>query len=145
MRLRQAMLKRSEILCRIPQKGTMCLLDAVLRWDETSILCTAAAAAADHPLARDGSVPTVVAAEYAAQATAVHGALLDESDAPRAGMIVRLTGVTLVAERISAALGPLTVCAKLLSRTESGCLYEFSVGGERDKVATGRVTVAYTS
>lgn len=139
------MLPRSEISRRIPHKGTMCLLDAVVRWDETSILCTAAAATSDHPLAREEGVPTVIAAEYAAQATAVHGALLDQSDAPRPGLVVRLAGVTLIAERISAALGRLTVRAELLSRTESGCLYEFSVGGEFEEVATGKVTVAYTS
>jgi predicted hotdog family 3-hydroxylacyl-ACP dehydratase len=139
------MLTRTEISRRIPQKGTMCLLDAVLRWDPASIICTADSPTFAHPLARDGNVPTVVAAEYAAQATAMHGALLDGSDAPRAGMIVRLSGVTLSAKWISAEFGPLTVRADLLSRTESGCLYAFSVDGRSQNIAAGRITVAFTS
>jgi len=65
----------------VPHAGSMVLLDAVLHWDATHIVCSAAAPNAGHPLARDGAVRAVTAAEYAAQAVAVHGALLEHQAA----------------------------------------------------------------
>src|SRR5436853_7541423 len=76
------MLGRDEIQRRVPHAGAMCLLDMVTRCDASCIECEAAAPVGGHPLARDGGVPAVAAVEYAAQATAVHGALLDETGAP---------------------------------------------------------------
>ena len=68
-------LDRAAIARRVPHAGDMCLLDAVVRWDATAIECHAGVPRERHPLARDGVVPAVAAIEYAAQATAVHGAL----------------------------------------------------------------------
>jgi len=136
------MLNREQIQRRVPHAGSMCLLDAVTAWDATTIACDAAAPTARHPLVRDGGVPTVAAVEYAAQATAVHGSLLDEHDRPRDGMLAKLSEVELAPGHID---GALQVQAELLSRVASGCMYSFSVHDAKRCCARGRLLVAFQS
>ena len=135
------LLDRSQIERRIPHAGAMCLLDAVRRWDATTIACEAGAPTAAHPLARSGVVPAIAAVEYAAQAAAVHGALLDAADTPRSGRLAKLIEVELPVAALDA--GALTVHAELLSRVEAGCMYRFEVCDQRGGVARGRLLVAF--
>ena len=138
-------LDRAGIECRVPQRGTMCLLDAVLAWDATHNRCTAPAPGPAHPLARGETVPAVAAVEYAAQAAAVHGALLDPALAPRAGMLAKLGEVHLYAERIAADGGALQVRAERLAHADTGCLYSFEVACGQGPIASGRLMVAFTA
>ena len=143
------MMIRSQIQSRIPHAGTMCLLDSVRSWDATTIICEAEAPTAAHPLAhtagRQGvpAVAAVAAVEYAAQAAAVHGSLLDDTDSPRDGLLAKLTDVELRAAGLDEAGGPLTIRAQLLSRLASGCSYSFEVSDQRGCVARGRLLVAF--
>lgn len=136
-------LARADIERRVPHAGRMCLLDGVLHWDRQHIVCQAAAPGADHPLARDGRVSSVIAPEYAAQATAVHGALLDAQARPRAGVLAKLAQVELLQAEIPSDAGALQVRAELLSREASGCLYAFEVAAAGQPVAHGRLIVAF--
>jgi predicted hotdog family 3-hydroxylacyl-ACP dehydratase len=136
------MLNRADIERRVPHAGAMCLLDTVTQWDATSIVGQAAAPARDHPLARDGGVPAVAAVEYAAQATAVHGSLLDDAAAPRAGMLAKLSDVELAPGFIT---GALDIRAELLSRVATGCMYSFSVHDAEICRARGRLLVAFAA
>ena len=47
------MLGRTQIERLVPHAGAMCLLDAVMAWDSSSIDCTSARPTAQHPLARE--------------------------------------------------------------------------------------------
>lgn len=135
---------RARIEQLVPHAGAMCLLDAVTQWDAAQITCTSAApAAASHPLARDGTVPAIAATEYAAQATAVHGALLEGAGQPRAGMLAKLMDVELHSASFAPGEGPVTVNATLLSRLGSGCLYAFQVASPGRPIASGRLIVAF--
>lgn len=134
---------REAIVRMVPHAGSMCLLDAVTAWDAGHIDCSAAEPGLAHPLAREGCVPAVAACEYAAQATAVHGALLDDSHEPRAGMLAKLMDVRLHSPCFPAGDGVLAVRAELLSRTAAGCLYAFEVAGAGAMVASGRLMVAF--
>jgi len=136
------MLNRAEIECRVPHAGAMCLLDTVTHWDATSIAGEAAAPTHEHPLARGGGVPAVAAVEYAAQATALHGCLLDDMSTPRAGMLAKLNDVELAPGFIR---GALSVRAELLSRAASGCMYSFSVHDQETCRARGRLLVAFAA
>jgi predicted hotdog family 3-hydroxylacyl-ACP dehydratase len=63
----------------------MCLLDEVLGWDAAGIRCrTATHRAADHPLRAHGRLGSACGIEYAAQAMALHGALLAAAGATAA-------------------------------------------------------------
>lgn len=134
---------RARIEQLVPHAGAMCLLDAVTQWDDAQITCTSAAPAASHPLARDGMVPAIAAAEYAAQATAVHGALLEGAGQPRAGLLAKLMDVDLHHACFAPGAGPVTTDATLLSRSGGGCLYAFEVASPGLRIASGRLIVAF--
>ena len=75
------MLDRVAIAARIPHQGSMCLLDAVLAWDSGQIHCRASShRQPDNPLRAAARLGAACGIEYAAQAMAVHGALLAPSD-----------------------------------------------------------------
>lgn len=133
------LIDRSGIEARVPQAGAMCLLDSVTAWDATHIACEAAAASTAHPLSRDGGVPAVAAIEYAAQATAVHGALLEPDGGTRDGMLAKVSDVELAPGTLN---GPLAIRADLLSRVASGCMYAFTVHDAGGCRARGRLLVA---
>lgn len=137
------MADRARIEQLVPHAGSMCLLDGVVEWDAVHIVCRAPEPDAAHPLQREGSVPAIAAAEYAAQATAVHGALLDEASAPRAGVLAKLMEVQLHGASFPACGGAVTVRADLLGRVGGGCLYAFQVAGASQPIASGRLIVAF--
>ena len=137
------MLNRQQIQSRVPHADAMCLLDSVQHWDAASIDCRAAAPDAQHPLAGTQGVSAVVAVEYAAQAAAVHGALLDGTEMPRQGMLVTLRDVELSARLVDVAGRGLSVRAELLSRVPAACMYRFEVGNEQGCLARGQLMVAF--
>jgi predicted hotdog family 3-hydroxylacyl-ACP dehydratase len=78
-------LTRDGIAALIPHSGTMCLLDHLERWDTAQIVCTATNHRdADHPLRTRSGLLATCAIEYAAQAMALHGALIGQAGAPGA-------------------------------------------------------------
>jgi predicted hotdog family 3-hydroxylacyl-ACP dehydratase len=133
---------RAEIERLVPHAGAMCLLDAVTEWSASAIACTSALPGADHPLARNRRVPAIVATEYAAQATAVHGALLQASGQARGGMLATLVDVQLGAAAIPADGDALAIRAELLGRSPAGCMYRFEVGTGGTLIASGRLVIA---
>jgi predicted hotdog family 3-hydroxylacyl-ACP dehydratase len=141
-------LGRDAIAKRIPHHGTMCLLDAVKRWDEESIYCEASShLAADHPLRAHGRLGAACGIEYAAQAMAVHGALVAESAgtgaaaAPRAGYLAGVRGVTLHVDRLDTVAGPLKVEAQRITGDANTVLYSFAVHAEQQVLLSGRAIV----
>jgi predicted hotdog family 3-hydroxylacyl-ACP dehydratase len=138
-------LDRSRIEQLVPHAGAMCLLDGVTQWDAGSIACHAAAPAAGHALLRDGMLPAVAGCEYAAQAAAVHGALLDGAGKPKAGMLAKLMEVDLHRPCFAQDAGTLAVRAALVSRMDAGCLYEFEIAQAGQPVVSGRLIVAFGS
>lgn len=72
-----AVLDRAWIAAHIPHQGSMCLLDAVREWSGEAITCTASSHTDPaNPLRADGRLGAANGIEYAAQAMAIHGALL---------------------------------------------------------------------
>ena len=138
-------LSHADIERLLPHKGAMCFLDAVTDWDHDNICCSATAPGAGHPLMRNGRVSALVAVEYAAQATALHGALLDAATRPQAGMLATLRDVDLHGTWFPVNKKALTVHAKLLSRTDGGCAYSFKVASAHQPIASGCLLVAFQS
>jgi predicted hotdog family 3-hydroxylacyl-ACP dehydratase len=141
-------LGRDGIAQRIPHQGTMCLLDGVQAWDEESIRCEASShVAPDHPLRAQGRLGAACGIEYAAQAMAVHGALVAESAgagaaaAPRAGYLAGVRGVTLHVDRLDTVAGPLTVSAQRITGDANTVLYSFTVQAGAQALLSGRAIV----
>jgi predicted hotdog family 3-hydroxylacyl-ACP dehydratase len=136
-------LDHAAIAARIPHGGTMCLLAAAVDWSEAAISCTATSHADPaNPLRAGGRLGAATGIEYAAQAMALHGALLAGSDdAPRQGYLTSVRGVTLHVDRLDDLPGPLDVRAERLSGDASNVLYQFSVSHAGRCLIDGRAAV----
>ncbi|MEP7084104.1 MAG: hydroxymyristoyl-ACP dehydratase [Betaproteobacteria bacterium] len=131
---------------RIPHHGAMCLLDRVLRWDESAIVCAANNhRQADHPLRAHGRLSATCGIEYAAQAMAVHGALLAgvgaDPAAPRIGMLTSVRGIALHVGRLDDVDGELSIEARRVAGDRTAIAYEFSLHAGERALLSGRATV----
>jgi predicted hotdog family 3-hydroxylacyl-ACP dehydratase len=153
-------LARDAIAARVPHAGPMCLLDEVVSWDEQHIECTASVQSRDgpaqddeaarrdaqaaHPLSHDGGLPASAAIEYAAQAMALHGRLLQEqaatAAAPARGFLAGLRSVRLHCRWITPASPLLTVRVTRFAGDAVQVLYDFEVRAA-GPIAQGRAVV----
>ena len=133
------MLDRAAIAARIPHAGRMCLLDRVLDWDASAIRCAALSHRdADNPLREAAGLPVWAGIEYAAQAAAVHGALLRPHASPRAGLLGAVRNVHAACEWLDRIDGELIVAATLLHGDPNGVIYGFATHA-RDRRAIDRL------
>lgn len=137
------MLDRAAIAARIPHQGSMCLLDAVLAWDSGQIYCRASShRQPDNPLRAAARLGAACGIEYAAQAMAVHGALLaPEGAPPRPGYLASVRSVQLAVDRLDDLAQDLDIVAERLSGDEHNILYHFRVEHAGDLLLSGRAAV----
>jgi predicted hotdog family 3-hydroxylacyl-ACP dehydratase len=131
------------IAAHIPHQGDMCLLDAVLEWSETVITCRATSHTdPNNPLRAASRLGAANGIEYAAQAMAIHGALLANSDdQPRQGYLTSVRSVQLHVARLDDLPGELTVQAERLSGDANNILYQFAVSYAGRCLLEGRAAV----
>ena len=131
------------IAAHIPHSGAMCLLDEVVQWDEETIRCTATSHRdPGNPLRMNGRLAAVCAIEYAAQAMAVHGAVLGAaSERPRAGFLASVRNVQTHVERLDTLEAPLVVEATRISGDVNNILYRFVVSCDHQTIVEGRAAV----
>ena len=128
----------------IPHHGTMCLLDTVERWDETSILCTTASHRdATNPLRRDNQLEAICGLEYAAQAMAVHVGLLEQGKERRltVGYLGGVKNLMLRAIRLDDVKGDLTIQATRLVGEVNCFIYAFRVSVGQEEFLDGRASI----
>lgn len=131
---------------RIPHCGSMCLLDQLHGWSHHDIHCSAIGhTRADHPLRTASGLLAVCAVEYAAQAMALHGALLASAGGPpQPGSLVSVRELRLAAVRLNTVAGALHIRAQRLAGEGAGgpVSYRFTVCDERGALlAEGRALV----
>ena len=121
----------------------MCLLDAVLQWSDTLIVCRAVSHANPaNPLRAAGRLGAAAGIEYAAQAMAVHGALIAGDDAPpRQGYLTSVRSVALHVARLDDVPGALDVRAERQSGDGNHILYQFSLAHAGRCLLEGRAAV----
>ena len=81
--------------------------------------------------------------EYAAQAMAVHGALLGAAglQRPRAGFLASVREVDAQVARLDTLDGPLSIEAERLSGNDNNILYHFALRCDELLLLTGRAAV----
>jgi predicted hotdog family 3-hydroxylacyl-ACP dehydratase len=137
-------LSQTELRALIPHAGTMCLLEGVSCWDKDSIECLALSHRDPaNPLRRDGVLPIVAGIEYAAQAMAVHGGLVESGPGPRIGYLAVLTGVEWSVQQLDDCPGPLRVCARRLAVIATGSQYAFRVLEAERLLLAGEAVIAF--
>ena len=136
-------LDRAALAALIPHQGAMCLLESVSAWDADGIRCTALSHRDPaNPLRAGGALPAVCGVEYAAQAMAVHGALLAGAGGrPRIGFLASVRELVLAVERLDTLPASLEISAERLAGDGRGLLYRFQVSAAGEDVLTGRAGV----
>lgn len=136
-------LDRDWILRHLPHQGQMCLLDRVEAWDTDGITClTTRHRDPENPLRSRDRLAAVCAIELAAQAMAVHGALVGgDASRPRRGYLASLRGVEVQVERLDDLEADLEVRAERLLGDANHVIYGFSVKAQGRPLAAGRATV----
>ncbi len=151
-------LDRELIERHITHKGRMCLLDEVLAWDATRIRCRSSShRTADNPLRAHGRLGAACGIEYAAQAMAVHDALI-ASSAPLAstvsrsvrgsigdsvGYLASVRNVALHVARLDDLEVDLIATAERITGDGRTVLYEFSVWGAPQLLLSGRASIVF--
>lgn len=140
-------LPKSDWAHLIPHAGSMCLLDAVRRFDDGAIHAVSRSHLhADNPLRGSYGLHAVHLAEYGAQATAVHGALLARSrgiETVKPGRLVSLREFELKIEILDGLSGALDITAQCLYADDGGAQYSFCVEHAGTLLASGRVAVIH--
>jgi predicted hotdog family 3-hydroxylacyl-ACP dehydratase len=152
-------LDRNWIEQHIPHKGRMCLLDEVVSWDATHIRCRSAThRAADNPLRAHGRLGAACGIEYAAQAMAVHGALVAAS-APLAstvatsvrgtmgaalGFLASVRNVVLYVPQLDDLEADLIASAQRITGDGRTVLYEFTVCTSA-RLLSGRASIVFAT
>ena len=138
-------LDRQQIAARIPHSADMCLLDSVEHWDADSIRCsTRSHLNSNNPLREADHLGAACGVEYAAQAMAIHGALLaglSDDTRPRAGFLASMRDVQLHVTHLDDVADALDIEATRLTGDGQSILYSFSVSAGDKALLTGRAAV----
>lgn len=138
------MLDHAAIARLIPHSGRMCLLARLAQWDAGTIVCHATSHRdADNPLRSASGLLAPCAIEYAAQAMALHGALIGQAAGAPAtpGYLASARGVQFHRLRLDDLPGELRIVATRQAGDAQQILYHFRVEHDGQTVAEGRAAV----
>jgi predicted hotdog family 3-hydroxylacyl-ACP dehydratase len=145
-------LDRQWIESHIPHQGSMCLLDEVLSWNPMRVQCRSSTHRdIANPLRSRDRLAAVCGIEYAAQAMAVHGALIasrittSPKGAAIAGYLASVRNVALFATRLDDVESDLLAAAELVTGDDRTVLYDFSVSGNERVLVAGRATIVFNA
>jgi predicted hotdog family 3-hydroxylacyl-ACP dehydratase len=122
----------------------MCLLNEVLSWDTVRILCRSSThRALDNPLRAHGRLGAACGIEYAAQAMAVHGALIATATnaAPVLGYLASVRNVAMFVDRLDDIASDLFAEAERVAGNSSTMLYDFSLSSAERRLLSGRASI----
>jgi predicted hotdog family 3-hydroxylacyl-ACP dehydratase len=117
-------------LARLPHAGKMRLLSRVLECTPTHVQAEATSHLdPDNPLRSEGKLSAVHAIEYAAQATAAHGAAFPGTCAepPPLRLLGAVRAARFERDRLDDLGGPLTIEARLVQQTPEAASYAVRV------------------
>lgn len=121
----------------------MCLLEKVVEWDTECIRCeTSSHLKKDHPLRRNGLLSSICGIEYAAQAMALHGALLAEDGMPAGhGFLASVRDTRCHTSTLDAHQSALSICAKRVYGQGAHVIYTFLIECNDAILVSGRAAV----
>ena len=145
------LLTNPEIARLIPHAGRMVLLDEVVDFTATRLQARSGShRLADHPLRRDGRLSPCAGAEYAAQATAIHGALLrvdapdcPEDDGARPGVLAMARDIRWTVDRLDTLTDDLEIQVQLLTAQTDSTLYDFRLTAAGAGLLSGRLAIFF--
>lgn len=137
-------LDRDWIAEHIPHDGSMCLLDAVETWNQQMIQCRASSHRdMENPLRHGQRLAAACGIEYAAQAMAVHGALVAPPgrSCARVGYLASVRSTQLLVSRLDDITADLLIDANCIMSSEQTTMYSFSISAAGQLLLHGRAAV----
>jgi predicted hotdog family 3-hydroxylacyl-ACP dehydratase len=149
--LSPTLLTKDWIAAHIPHQGSMCLLDGVKEYGAEHIVCvTSSHSLMDNPLRVAERLGMATGIEYAAQAMAVHCALLAETTElsqntkqSTQGYIAAIRAVSNNLDHWDHLPGKVYVIAERQSAMDSGAMYAFRLEHAYVVLQSGRVTLMF--
>ena len=140
----QPLLTASALCERLPHADRMCLLNALVAWDETGIHCTTRShRRPDNPLCAAQGLPAICGVEYAAQAMAVHGGLCADRAEPLPAVLAAVRNLDLYTDWLHGHGAELEIFAQRLRGDRRASVYDFRITAQARVLLTGRLTVAF--
>lgn len=129
------MLVDKKTLCGLmPHAGSMCLLDAVVGWDDDSIHCISHSHRdIKNPLRSEQGLASINGVEYGAQAMAVHGGLLAGGQVPP-GYLASVRDVVMTVSALDKIKSDLHIRANRLSGENGNFMYAFTIETENQEL-----------
>ena len=136
-------LDKADIYALLPHAGSMCLIDEVISWDDTGILCRARLHKhPDNPLRDKQGLAAINGVEYAAQALALQAALAaGEAQTAGSGYLVAIKDLSWNLRLLDEAGGALQIEATVLMRSETAMIGAFELMVSGRSLMRGRLTV----
>ena len=121
----------------------MCLLDAVIHWDDDSIHCISRSHRdIENPLRTEQGLASINGVEYGAQAMAVHGGLLAGGQVPP-GYLASVRNVVVTAPVLDQIKTDLHIRANRLSGENGNFMYAFIIETDnKELLLSARALVA---
>ncbi|MEO7774139.1 MAG: 3-hydroxylacyl-ACP dehydratase [Steroidobacteraceae bacterium] len=138
------LIDRAWIMRHIPHQGSMCLIDEVSDWNASRVRCLSSAhRSPTNPLRAHDQLAAVCGIEFAAQAIAIHGALIVSQSFVQcpAGYLASIRNVALHAARLDDVAEDLLTTAVRVSGDDSTLLYDFSLSAGARLLLSGRATI----
>lgn len=136
---------RDWIASRIPHQGEMCLLEYVVSASPQELVCTTEShLLPDHPMRHEGELGAACGVEYAAQAMALHGALVAEqrgAERSKMGFLVSVRAVSLHVSRLDNLAGEIRVSVACEADNGDHCVYTFNLTASGRPLLDGRAMV----
>lgn len=138
---------RASLCDLLPHSGLMCLIETVESYDDREIMCsTKSHLETGNPLRSANSLSAVCGVEYAAQAMALHAALVSAKSAPpRLGFLAGLRNVAISTPRLDLAGTTLRIRASKLIADNDRSIYEFWLHLDDQPALAGRAAVIMTN
>lgn len=134
------LMNHAQIVALIPHGESMCLLDEVVSWDANQLHARSNHfATSTNPLFEDEQLDSILLIEYAAQAAAIHAALLQSGlGDKRPAYIGAVKNIELLAA-ISNNHSPLDMQVECLLSSSSGAIYQAAVSQSNKTLLRGRL------
>jgi len=121
----------------------MCLIDAVISWDASHIVCHSERhRAPDNPLKNGKHLSAIHGIEFAAQAMAAHrGLIAGGVSAPHVGLLLSVRNCRFLASRLDDISEDLSIKASVVGSSGNTQTYEFEVVAGERRLLEGRASV----
>lgn len=142
-------MNKSQICQLLPHSGTMCLIDEIVSWDKEMLLAkTMSHTEIKNPLSHESSLNSIHGVEYAAQAMALHSALMKSAEKEQTesrGYLASVKNIKILQEYLFEKQGDdltaLLIKVFVLMAGNQGFSYQFEVL-KGDKVyISGKITI----